>query len=250
MADLNLSADTGLTVTAQLFNNATAVGLPIACTAIGTTGEYFANVPGGTAAGKYLAVFFAGTTKLASGVIEWDGTKEVILGDVPTAAENATAVRTELAVELARIDAAVSTRSTLTAEDIPEGLTAAEVWAAETRTLTESAGLTTVQAAQLALVVDLPTLAEIEGSTVLAKAEDLTDLPSAADTATAVLGATVEAGATVAQSLRLANAVLGGKVSGGQTGTETFRNLADTKNVVVSTNDAAGNRTAVTKDLS
>jgi hypothetical protein len=166
----------------------------------------------------------------------------------------AQSVRAELATELGRIDAAISTRSTLTAEDIPEGLTAAEVWSADTRTLTESAGLTTEQAAQLAnvetLAEALPTLAGIEGSAVLAKAADVDGLPSAADTAAAVLGAAVESGATVAQSLRLANAVLGGKVSGGQTGTETFRNLADTKDVLVSTNDAAGNRTAVVTNLS
>lgn len=163
-------------------------------------------------------------------------------------------VRTELTAELNRIDVAVSTRSTLTAEDIPEGLTAAEVWAAETRTLTESAGLTTEQAAQLAnvetLAEALPTLTEIEASTVLAKSAQVDGVPTAAETAAAVLGATVESGATVVQSLRLANAVLGGKVSGGQSGTETFRDLADTKDVVVSTNDAAGNRTAVVKNLS
>jgi hypothetical protein len=159
----------------------------------------------------------------------------------------AQSVRAELATELGRIDVAISTRSTLTAEDIPEGLTAAEVWSATTRTLTEAAGLTTEQAEQLAA---LPTLADIEGTTVLAKAADVEGLPTANDTAAAVLGATVETGATVAQSLRLANAVLGGKVSGGQTGTETFRDLADTKDVVVSTNDAAGNRTAVVNNLS
>lgn len=179
--------------------------------------------------------------------------------DIPaglTAAE----VRTELATELGRIDVAVSTRSTLTTEDIPEGLTATEVWSATTRTLTESAGLTTAQAAQLSnietLSEALPTLSEIEASTVLAKAAAvsalgtaLADVPTSAENAAAVLGATVESGATVVQSLRLANAVLGGKVSGGQTGTETFRDLADTKDVIVSTNDAAGNRTAVTKNL-
>ncbi len=55
-------------------------------------------------------------------------------------------VRTELATELGRIDVAVSTRSTLTAEDVPEGLTAAEVWANPERTLTKAPGLTTGQA--------------------------------------------------------------------------------------------------------
>lgn len=65
------------------------------------------------------------------------------------------AVRTELATELGRIDVAVSTRSTLTAEDVPEGLTAAEVWSATTRTLTEAPGLTTGQAEQLRKVAQL-----------------------------------------------------------------------------------------------
>jgi hypothetical protein len=59
----------------------------------------------------------------------------------------------------------------------------------------------------------------------------------------------VETGATVAQSLRLANSVLGGKVSGAGTGTETFRDLADTKDRVISTVTPEGNRTAETYDL-
>ncbi len=65
------------------------------------------------------------------------------------------AVRTELSTELGRVDVAVSTRSTLTAQDIPEGLTAAEVWAATERTLTETPGLTNTQAEQLRKVAQL-----------------------------------------------------------------------------------------------
>jgi hypothetical protein len=60
----------------------------------------------------------------------------------------------------------------------------------------------------------------------------------------------VETGATVAESLRLANSVLGAKVSGAGTGTETFRDLADTKDRVISTVTPEGNRTAETYDLS
>jgi len=78
--------------------------------------------------------------------------------DVPTEAEIATQVRTELTTELARIDQAVSAAKTLTVAydaaktaassadltaavanilaNIPEGLTAAEVWAYVARTLT------------------------------------------------------------------------------------------------------------------
>jgi hypothetical protein len=63
------------------------------------------------------------------------------------------------------------------------------------------------------------------------------------------LAETVETGATVAQSLRLANSVLGGKVSGAGTGTETFRDLADTKDRVISTVTPEGNRTDEVYDL-
>jgi hypothetical protein len=66
---------------------------------------------------------------------------------------------------------------------------------------------------------------------------------------TNVLNETVEPGATLVESLRLANAVLGGRVSGGGTGTETFRNLANTKNRLISSNDAQGNRTSEVTDL-
>jgi hypothetical protein len=67
---------------------------------------------------------------------------------------------------------------------------------------------------------------------------------------TSVLNATVEGAVSVVQSLRLHNAVLGGKVSGAGTGTETFRDIADTKNRVISTVTPEGNRTAETYDLS
>jgi hypothetical protein len=64
-----------------------------------------------------------------------------------------------------------------------------------------------------------------------------------------ILDSTVETGATVVESLRLHNSVLGGKVSGGGSGVETFRDLADTKDRLVSTNTATGDRTAEVYDL-
>jgi len=118
--------------------------------------------------------------------------KEATLSNLPTATETASAVRTELATELAHLDANVSTRSTLSAGDIPAGLSADEVWSAANRTLTEAAGLTPTQADQLAA---LPTLATIETSTVLAKQASVEAIkadveglviPSAANNAAAV----------------------------------------------------------------
>jgi hypothetical protein len=219
MADLTLSASKGMTPTAQLYLNATSVGSAISMAEIGTTGEFYADIPSGTAAGEYLVVFFNGATKLTSGGLSWDGTQEVAplnsaqtqaaaaaalvaydavvpadlaglataaqvtalgtplqadaytapantdiaaikaktdtLTNAPSASTVAGAVRTELATELGRIDVAVSTRSTLTAQDIPQGLTAAEVWAATTRTLTEAPGLTNTQAEQLRKMAQL-----------------------------------------------------------------------------------------------
>lgn len=51
---------------------------------------------------------------------------------------------------------------------------------------------------------------------------------------------------TVREALRTTLAVLAGKVSGAKTATITFRNVADTSDVVVGTIDGDGNRTAVT----
>lgn len=73
-------------------------------------------------------------------------------------------------------------------------------------------------------------------------------LPSAIANANAVAAVAVDGATTLAESLALQNSILAGKVSGAGSGTETFRDLADTKNRVVSTVDVDGNRTAVTLD--
>jgi hypothetical protein len=74
----------------------------------------------------------------------------------PTASEVATQVRTELSTELARIDATVSSRSTLTAANVWEhatrslttfGTLVSDIWSNATRTLTaisDSSGITTL----------------------------------------------------------------------------------------------------------
>lgn len=66
--------------------------------------------------------------------------------------------------------------------------------------------------------------------------------------AAAVLAETVEGTTTLAESMRLQNAVLLGKVSGAGTGTETFRDINDTKDRVVATVTDAGDRTVITLD--
>lgn len=65
---------------------------------------------------------------------------------------------------------------------------------------------------------------------------------------TTVLDDAVETSLTVRQAMRLFAAALLGKASGLATTTATFRDTNDTKNRIVATVDASGNRTAVTYD--
>jgi hypothetical protein len=58
----------------------------------------------------------------------------------------------------------------------------------------------------------------------------------------------IEGSLSAEQFQRIIMSVLAGKVAGAGTGTETFRDIADTKARVVSTVDAQGNRTAVALD--
>jgi len=72
--------------------------------------------------------------------------------------------------------------------------------------------------------------------------------PTAAQNAAAVWSQILEGTLTAEQLQRLMASVLLGKVSGAGSGTETFRDLGDTKNRVTVTVDNSGNRTAVVKD--
>lgn len=73
--------------------------------------------------------------------------------------------------------------------------------------------------------------------------EDVGQVPSA------VWMVTVDGSNSAAESMRLQNSALGGKLSGAGTGTETVRDLADSKDRLVYTVDSDGNRSAVVADL-
>jgi hypothetical protein len=93
-----------------------------------------------------------------------------------------------------------------------------------------------VQLAQSAEVTQINTKVDILTNNVAALPQEILD-------------STVETGATVVESLRLHNSVLGAKVSGAGTGIETFRDLADTKDRLISTVDSNGNRLSEVDDL-
>jgi len=67
--------------------------------------------------------------------------------------------------------------------------------------------------------------------------------------ATTLLAAAVDGTTTVAESIRNINSATSGKASGLGTTTATYRDLADTKDRIVATVDADGNRSAVTRTL-
>lgn len=82
----------------------------------------------------------------------------------------------------------------------------------------------------------------------LAYAVSAGETASATDIADAVLAKSVEAGLDVTGALRLILAALVGKVSGAEGTTITFRSVGDSKNRIVATVDANGNRTAIAFD--
>lgn len=68
------------------------------------------------------------------------------------------------------------------------------------------------------------------------------------ETSSDFLTATVDGAITVAQALAVIMAACAGKASGLGTTTATFRDINDTRNAIVATVDADGNRSAVTID--
>lgn len=105
-------------------------------------------------------------------------------------------------------------------------------------------------AAALAAVSGL--VDDLEGRLTAVRAGYLDSLnsgvPLSAATVDAIIDEVVEGSTTLRQAVRLMLASLVGKATGGGTSTVSFRDLADTKNRVVMTTDANGNRTAVTRD--
>lgn len=94
MNELNIAlTDSGLSVTAQRYQNGAAVGSAISLSEIGSTAYYTGHMTG--AAGTYQILFRAGGENVGAGDIRWDGTAEVLAAtpaNIPTAAQNATQV--------------------------------------------------------------------------------------------------------------------------------------------------------------
>jgi hypothetical protein len=133
---------------------------------------------------------------------------------VPTAVENAEAVRTELETELGRIDANISTRLPTTSYTAPD-----------------NANITAIKAKTDLIPADP------------ARQSDFTTIP-------ANIFAYQIDGYTFTQLNRLYSAVLGGKVTNDlESNVITFRNLLDSKNAISATVNVSGDRTNFTYNL-
>lgn len=172
--------------------------------------------------------------------------------DLPTNAELTSALGTA--------DDAILTRlGTPAGASVSADIAAVKSDTAATLTDTAEIGVAGAGLTVLASAANLATLAgyvDTEVAAIKAKTDLIPaapaavgDVPSASTNAAAVLAATVEGAVTVVQSLRLANAALGGKASGLETTAPVYRDLGDTKDRIVATVDADGNRSAVTRDL-
>lgn len=148
------------------------------------------------------------------------------------------------AANLDNLDVAVSTRSSHTEAD---------VWSNVTRTLTAFGFNVTVGTnndktgyALTAVYDPAKTAAQASDAMTLTTGERNSIADTTLDRADAI-----EIGLTLRQALRLAVAALAGKLSGAATTTVTIRNaVVDSKDRIVATVDADGNRSAITTDVS
>ena len=122
--ELNIALPTsGLTVTAQPYQSGSAIGSAISLTEISTSGFYTGDMTG--SAGTYQLAFISAGANVGSGSIVWDGTAEVA-----SSAPSVVAIRQEMdanSTKLANLDASVSSRSTLTTGDLPTAPTVADI---------------------------------------------------------------------------------------------------------------------------
>ena len=198
--ELNIALPTsGLTVTAQRYQAGAAVGSAISCPETGSSGFYSGNMTG--SAGTYQVAFISASANVGSGSIVWSGTAEVPASTfnaatdavanvtlcattttltnaptVPTAAAIASQVRTELSVELGRVDQNISSR--LAAADAPtvaairtemdsNSTKLANLDASVSSRLASSAYSAAPTTAQIATAVEGSLLNEADGQAVL-----------------------------------------------------------------------------------
>ncbi|MBZ9693930.1 hypothetical protein [Mesorhizobium sp. CO1-1-9] len=166
---------------------------------------------------------------------------------------DAPGVRAAVGMAAANLDTQLSGISAKTANLPPDPADASDIAAAFSTVNTNVGTINTNVLANGTAIGAVQTTA----NSIKAKTDNLpaapaavSDIPSAATIATAVHDTVVDGTATFRQSTRLQNAALLGKASGMTTATAVFRDISDTRNRIVASVDADGNRLGVTLDAS
>lgn len=115
--------------------------------------------------------------------------------------------------------------------------------------VTITAALGTAAASGYAATIASSLFSAAELAEILAYIQENLVIPTAEQNAAAVGSRLVDGIYTHDEVLRIVTAILAGKVSGAGTGSESFRNLGDTKNRVIITTDQSGNRLGATYDV-
>lgn len=179
------------------------------------------------------------------------GTAGQIVGDNLNATVSSRAAATDLATAIGYIDTEISDIQSRLPAALVGGRMDASVGAMAANVVTASA-LAADAVAEMQSGLSTLDAAGVRAAVGLASANldtQLDALPTAAENATAVMASTIEGTFDLTESARLWNAALAGKASGLAGTAATFRDLADTKDRIVATVDADGNRTAVTRDV-
>lgn len=206
-------------------------------------------------AGSNAATTFAGlttgalaiTTLTASGAVAFQSTFAVT-GTTTLAAVNTGAIGTGTITTTGNVSVSgtVTLTGAVTANNAGNAITG--VTAALTGDLTATMKTSVTTAATAAT----PNLnAAYDAAKTAAQAGDAMSLTGGERTTLAgvIWATTIATGATAIQAMRGFIAAMLGKAAGLATTTATYRNIADSKDVITATVDADGNRTAVTLDL-
>ena len=205
--------------------------------------------------------------KVSTDALPSDPADQSILAGLITAVDDL--VDTELAAVKTVVDAIKVSTDALPSDPADASDVAALVTAVDDLVDTEVAAIKTVvdaiklstdnlpsdpaDASVLAGLIDtVDNFVDTEVAAIKAKTDLIPAAPAAVGdipTVAQIWASVIETGFTATQSMRLMLAALAGKLSGAATGTVTIRDVNDTKDRLVASVDADGNRSAVTKDV-
>jgi hypothetical protein len=215
------------------------------------TRRIFFDVAGTAGVTGTAAITEVGDTASASGKVGTTGTASVTeTADTAAASGKVGTTGTAAVTETADTPAATGTVGNV-------GLTGTAAITETADVAAASGKVGTVGTSAITETADTPAATGIKGHVGSAAVTEGADIVVSAGTVVVAVTLTtadieaiwafeIEPGVSAKVAMQRLLAVMGGKVSGAGTGTETFRDINDTRDALVSINDASGNRTSLT----